>query len=124
MLHPTPFNNFLKARRQELNLSLKAASDRTGIQPSRLHDLEQGVSSTTRKPTAPTRENIKRIARGYGVSEDFLLDLAGSPKLDAADEDERRLLSHFRELVPGHKAAVLTLVDSLYRMDSSSPTGD
>jgi transcriptional regulator with XRE-family HTH domain len=117
MLHQTPFNNFIKARRQELNLSLKAASDRTGIQPSRLHDLEQGVSSTTRKPTAPTRENIKRIARGYGVAEDFLLDLAGRPKLDAADEDERRLLSHFRELVPGHKAAVLGLVDQLFRMD-------
>jgi hypothetical protein len=39
---------------------------------------------------------------------------------DAADEDKRRLLSHFRELVPGHKAAVLGLVDQLYRMDSSS----
>ena len=102
---------------QERNLSLTAGCERTGSQPSRLHDLEQGVSSTTRKPTAPTRENIKRIARGYGVSEDFLLDLAGRPKLDAADEDEGRLLSHFRELVPGHKAAVLGLVDLLYRMD-------
>jgi len=51
------------------------------------------VSSAPSRPrplSAPTRENIKRIARGYGVSEDFLLDLVGRPELDAADEDERR----------------------------------
>jgi len=111
---------YLKTRRQELNLSLKEAARRTGLQPSRLHDLEQGVSSTTGKPTAPTRSNIKKLAHGYQVSEDYLLDLAGRPHLNPATDEEMRLIAHFRELIPGHRGAVLALVDSLYRMDHSS----
>ncbi|MNX87846.1 Helix-turn-helix domain protein [compost metagenome] len=115
-----PFSAALKARRTELNLSLKEAARRTGIQPSRLHDLEQGRSSTTGKPTGPTRDNIKRIAKGYLQDEAYLLDLAGYPKLDAATAAERRLLGHFRELIPGHQEAVLNLVDLLYRLDHPS----
>lgn len=119
-MYMSPFSDVIRARRAELLLSLKEASKRTGIQPSRLHDLEQGRSSTTGKPTSPTRDNIKRLAKGYQLSEEFLLDIVGRPQLDAATAEERRLLSHFRALVPGHRHAVLTLVDELYRMDCSS----
>ena len=116
----SPFIAAIKSRRAELQLSLKEASRRTGIHPSRLHDLEQGRSSTTGKPTSPTRDNIKRLAKGYQLSEEFLLDLAGRPQLDAATAEERRLLSHFRGLAPAHRHAVLVLVDELYRMDCST----
>ncbi len=114
-----PFSKAIKARRSELNYSLKEASRRTGIQPSRLHDLEQGRSSTTGKPTGPSRENIKKIAKGYLLDEAYLLDLSGQPKLDASTSSERRLLSHFRGLIPGHQEAILALVDHLYRLDQS-----
>lgn len=112
------FSATIKQRRHELGLSLKEASKRTGIQPSRLHDLETGVNSTTGKSTGPTRENIERLAKGYKLSTEYLLDLAGRPNIEARTAEERRLLSHFQALSPGHRSAVLALVDGLYRMDS------
>ncbi|MNK93481.1 helix-turn-helix protein [compost metagenome] len=114
-----PISVFLKQRRQELGLSLKEAARRTGIQPSRLHDLEQGKNSSTGRSTAPTRANICQIARGYAVSEDYILDLMGRPSLEATSDRERRLLSHFRTLKHGHQDAVLGLVDALYELDTS-----
>lgn len=60
---PPRFAEAIKARRLELRLSLKEAAKLTGIQPSRLHDLEQGRSSTTGKPTSPSRSNINMPGR-------------------------------------------------------------
>lgn len=114
-----PFSTHIKDRRLELHLSLKEASKRTGIQPSRLHDLETGINSTTGKPTGPTRENIRQLARGYQLPEDYLHDLAGRPSLTPSEDDERLLLAHFRLLSPGHRAVVLSLVDDLQRLDHS-----
>jgi len=114
---PPPFGEALKARRQELRLSLKEAAKVTGIQPSRLHDLEQGRSSTTGKPTSPSRSNIVAIARGFRIDEDFLFALAGRPDLAPESAEELQLVAHFRQLRKGHKSAVLALVSSLFAMD-------
>ena len=114
------FNLFIKERRQELGFTLKKAAKATGVAPSRLHDLERGISSTTGKPTSPSHENIQKISKGYGVAEDYLLKLAGYPALGPASVDEERLVSHIRHLQDGHKAAVLDMVDHLYRMNQPS----
>lgn len=116
-MDPGSFSSYIKDRRHELGLSLKEASRRTGIQPSRLHDLEQGRNSTTGKPTEPTRENITLLSKGYQLSREFLFELAGHSKLDPDTIEEKQLLSHFRGLQRGHRRAVLTLVDELYQMD-------
>lgn len=120
---PSRFSDYIRARRLESGLSLVEAARRTGIQPSRLHDLEQGRSSTTGKPTGPTRDNIGRLARGYAIPEELLLDIAGRPALDAATVEERQLVSQFRDLVPGHRQAVLRLVDELYKLDRPALPG-
>lgn len=116
-MDPGAFSSYIKNRRHELGLTLKEASRRTGIQPSRLHDLEQGRNSTTGKPTAPTRENIKLLSRGYQLPIEFMFELAGHSKLDAETVEEKQLLSHFRGLHSGHRRAVLALVSDLYQID-------
>jgi transcriptional regulator with XRE-family HTH domain len=116
----SPFGAVIRQRRHDLNISLKEASKRTGLSASRLHDLEVGRSSTTGKSTTPTRANIRGLARGYKLDEDYLLDLAGRTNLDATSDDERRLVSHFRALSRGHKLAVMALVDNLFQIDQQS----
>ena len=113
-----PIAVFLKARRLELGLSLKEAAKRTGIQPSRLHDLEQARSSTTGKTTSPTRDNIRRIAKGLNVAEEFLRAFEGRPSFEAETVEEQRLVAEFRALSGGHRRLVTTIVHQLYDLDT------
>jgi transcriptional regulator with XRE-family HTH domain len=119
-MNPPAVSTFIKTRRLELGLTLREAARSTGIPSSRLHDLEQGRSSSTGKPTAPTRANIEAIARAYKEPVDYILDLIGRPNLDPAAPDERALISRFRGLDAGHQGVVLQLVDQLYRLEHPS----
>ena len=115
---PPPFGHFIKARRLELGLTIRQAAKRSGIQPSRLHDLESGHSSTTLKATGPTRDNIRGLAQGYGLPEAVLFSFADRPSLEPAAGEELQLIGHFRGLSEGHRRAVLHLAGDLFRVDN------
>ena len=88
----TEVGTYLFKRRSEKGWSLREASKRLDISPSRLSEIEKGISKNTNKTTLPSRETIEKLAQGYKIPEDLLLKKAGflpkmeEEKIHATDE--------------------------------------
>ena len=57
----------IKARRDELGMTIKELSNRTGLSLSSIHYIETGANS-------PTVNTLRKIARALGVTVAALLD--------------------------------------------------
>jgi hypothetical protein len=84
---------------------------------SRLFELENGLSSKTGKPVVPTKDNLERLAVGYGLPLDHLVALAHFPKQAKLQEgltpEELGVLDLFRALVPAKQKLWLTIGEGL-----------
>jgi transcriptional regulator with XRE-family HTH domain len=97
---------FLKKRREELNLTLRDVQDKTGISNAYLSQIENG------KVVQPTPSTLEKLAKCYDVPYHRLMDLAGHPIAEGSvkviqfktaqgveelsEQEERELLDYLR----------------------------
>ncbi|MGL4774385.1 MAG: helix-turn-helix domain-containing protein [Clostridium sp.] len=71
------FGLFIKAKRLELNLTLRQAAEKVKMSHSHLLNLENGVHSNNGKKIKLAPDKIKLISEGYNLDYNYLLLLAG-----------------------------------------------
>jgi transcriptional regulator with XRE-family HTH domain len=91
-----PVGDRVKALREGLGLSLRGLSERSGVSPTMLSQVERGE-------TSPTLTVAERIAQGLGLTLSQLLRLDESPHVVVGREGEYR--SHSSG---GHSVEVIT----------------
>lgn len=107
--------SYLKAKRLERKLSLRAAASAIGVDHMRLSDIERGTNRATGHPTRPSRALTERIAQAYGLPKDYLLDLAGYPRAQPELDDEAGLvLELFRSLDRHHQALAVSILRAMH----------
>lgn len=97
----------LRVLRGERGLSMRSAAERCGVTKETLSALERG----TREPHDPT---LAKIARGYGVPFEELLEepvLAGKAEASATGQSEEDRLN----TLEGYKTSILALAEKLGR---------
>lgn len=113
-MKPTSLGDYLKSLRAQKGLSRAKAAKAAKISATRLYEFEVGVSSSTGRPTAPNREQVKRLALVYGVPADELLERAGYViKRCVEPPDVERLLEAYRRLPLSAREALLEFLDRL-----------
>lgn len=113
-MKPASLGDYLKYLRTQKGLSRAKAAKAARLSVTRLYEFEVGVSSSTGKPTAPNREQIKRLAAIYGVPAEEILEKAGYLiKQNAAPPDIERLIALYRHLPPTLREALLTFLEKL-----------
>jgi transcriptional regulator with XRE-family HTH domain len=68
---------FLIQKRKELKLSLRDAAKLIGMSHSYLSTLEKGIDPRNNVPVKPTPETLQLISNAYGISYNYLMELAG-----------------------------------------------
>jgi len=63
---------YLKKRLNELRMSEREISARCGISHSYLNQLIKGVNPSTKRNISPTLVTFEKLAKGFGVSVDYL----------------------------------------------------
>lgn len=77
------FGEFVKEKRQSLNITLRAFADELGIAPSYVSDIEKG------KRNAPTQDILEDMVRVLQLNDDDknnLFDLAAESKNEVAQD--------------------------------------
>lgn len=97
----------LKQLRVERGISLRRAAELIGVNFTRLREWEMGVDAHTGRATRPSYDNIRRLARVYGVPAEPILRLAGYGPEPELPEDERRLLAAYRRLAASERESML-----------------
>lgn len=94
------FGEWIRERRSERGLSQKEAAARLKISPSRLAEIEAGVTYARGRPTRPSRELVLRMAVTYGLAEELLLAEAGFPvsKEPELSSEARKAIAMFDAL--------------------------
>lgn len=102
---PTPYSELGRALlqlRTERGWSLRRAAAMIGdIKHSRLQDFERGADPHSARPTRPTEEQIRAIAKAYGTDPTPLLRLAGYVSIGPLEPWEEDLVIRARAL-PEH----------------------
>lgn len=105
---------FLKHLRSQKGLSRAKAAKAAKLSATRLYEFEVGVSSSTGKPTAPNREQLKRLAAIYGVPAEELLERGGYLiKSHVEPPDVERLVELYRRLPMHAREALLRFLEAL-----------
>lgn len=113
-MKPSSLGEYLKYLRAQKGLSRAKAAKAAKISATRLYEFEVGVSSSTGKPTAPNREQVKRLALVYGVPIDELMERAGFViKRSLEPPDVERLLELYRRMPLRSREALLEFLDRL-----------
>ena len=109
------FGALIRAKRQAKGWSLRGAAARISLSPSRLAEIERGISYHTERATRPTADLVERIARVYDISVDLALTEAGyspySPSELSADSE--RLVAMFESLPGDLREVAFDLVQVL-----------
>ncbi|HEY9856261.1 MAG TPA: helix-turn-helix transcriptional regulator [Stenomitos sp.] len=104
----------LKRLRTQKGLSRAKAAKAAKISATRLYEFEVGISSSTGKPTAPSREQLKRLAAVYEVPAEELLERAGYVIRNHSEPpDVERLLELYRRLPLSARETLLTFLKSI-----------
>ncbi|MGG1442131.1 helix-turn-helix transcriptional regulator [Brevibacillus laterosporus] len=73
--------NLLGKKLEELRLSkklsLRTASDITGLSHAYIRDLERNINPKTKEPIKPTTDTLQKLAHAYNYPLEELLKLAG-----------------------------------------------
>jgi transcriptional regulator with XRE-family HTH domain len=105
------FGRWLRATREEREITQQALADRAGISRSYLSDLERG------RGVRPTLLTLDRLATALGSSRVEALSAAGvlhAPTRDAMRRAEDRLLARYRGLSEQGRAAVERFIRFTY----------
>jgi transcriptional regulator with XRE-family HTH domain len=103
-VQPTPLGVWLKRVRGEQGMSQRGLADRAGISRSYLCDIERG------RGAQPSIETLDKLAAALGHSRNELMRAGGLIEGGSGDrhsEEERRLLSVFRDLDDAGRSLVL-----------------
>jgi len=104
----------LKHLRAKKGLSRAKAAKAAKLSATRLYEFEVGISSSTGKPTAPSREQLKRLAAVYEVPAEELLERAGYViKSHSEPPDVERLLELYRRLPLPAREALLSFLEAI-----------
>lgn len=105
---------YLKKLRIQNGLSRAKAAKLARVSATRLYELEIGVSSTTRRPTAPSREQLARLAKAYGVTSEELLEKAGYLiKANGLPPDIERLIDLYQRLPLKTRQLLFDVLDEM-----------
>ncbi len=94
--------DFLKATREDLDLSQVKVMELTGINNKTLSGYENGVAE-------PDLQTLSILARLYGFSIDELLKL---DKCMCLQDDEKKLIEHYRRLDIENKKQILKFISN------------
>ncbi len=111
------FCELLKDLRDEFGVTQKEVALACGITPTCICQLENG----SRNPTGST---IKSLAKYFGCSADYLLELDqfASPTAPQLSAEQKELLKIFDELLPETKKDVLDVVRIMAKKDTLAKT--
>lgn len=111
------FCELLKDLRDEFGVTQKEVALACGITPTCICQLENG----SRNPTGST---IKALAKYFGCSADYLLELDQftSPTAPQLSAEQKELLKIFDELLPETKKDVLDVVRIMAKKDTLAKT--
>lgn len=113
-MKPSSLGDHLKQLRTRKGLSRAKAALQARLSATRLYEFEVGISSSTGKPTAPNREQLKRLATTYGVPAEELLERAGYlTKPNSEPPDVGHLLELYRRLPLRSRKALLAFLETL-----------
>jgi transcriptional regulator with XRE-family HTH domain len=105
---------YLKQLRLQSGYSRAKAAKLARLSATRLYELEIGVSSTTRRPTSPSSEQLQRLARTYGVDSEELLERAGYLiKTRELPPEIERLIELYRRLPIRTRSMIVELIELL-----------
>src|SRR5260221_8017465 len=99
----------VKARREELKLTLRALATKSGISPSMISDIERGAKS-------PTISTLAQLSAALGVAVSALLETTESERIRVVRASATQTLTDpgtgakrqsFRPTIPGSKAEFL-----------------
>lgn len=102
-----PLGDYIRTKRNELNLSQNQLAKRAGVSHSYIKQLEEGLNPSTGRPISPTAATFAKLAKGLSrpsepVDVDALLRIArGESPEPPSKEAPRPLLAevnHFSEL--------------------------
>lgn len=106
--------DYLKHLRTQKGLSRAKAAKAAKLSATRLYEFEVGVSSSTGKPTLPSREQLKRLAATYDLPAEELLERAGYIiKNTIEPPDVERLLELYRRLPLNARETLLAFLETL-----------
>jgi len=106
--------NRLRACREKMDLSQKQVAIEVGVKPPTVSQWESGIK-------IPSRENIKKLSRLYGVTADYLMgisediEISNSFDLTAA---EIQLVLQYRKLTKDNKSNILSNIQFLLNQQS------
>ncbi|MGV9834255.1 helix-turn-helix domain-containing protein [Nocardia niigatensis] len=107
---PGQLAEFIKARRQELDLLGKDLAQRAGLSPSTVSRIEQGVFAH------PTPECLRAIAEALNVPADHLLTLAASsskPKVAPKTPRTPRIRISYQDVSPEAARELFAAIDPI-----------
>ena len=118
--------------REDLGWSLREASERNGgvVSHAYLGQLERGNDPHTKKPISPSPSMLKALAAAYGVSYEYLMELAGylePGKVEAIEEEWPEGVQFLRrasqKLTPEMKRKMIRAMKQFLEDDDPDPQG-
>ncbi|MDG5852456.1 helix-turn-helix domain-containing protein [Clostridium beijerinckii] len=110
------FGNYIRERRENLDLSLRDAAKLIGISHSYLSTLEKGIDKRKNTEVKPTPEILRYISDAYKINYTYLMELVGYiPSNDSASntlndkdkkdiqKDLKNIMDDFKEQTDGTK---------------------
>jgi len=70
-------NDFLKELRERRGLTLRLASEKSGLSHSYISSLENGKHPQTKAPINPSPESLKKLSEAYNYPYEELMRVAG-----------------------------------------------
>jgi transcriptional regulator with XRE-family HTH domain len=98
---------YLRRIRKNLNLTLRAVEEKTGISNAYLSQLENN------KIFCPSPKVLYKLAECYQVSYEYLMKLAGYPTTEKKQMPAFRISSSLDDLTPEEKEKVLEFIQFL-----------
>lgn len=109
------FGEYIKAYREEHELSQRAFARLCGMSVQYVGNLERGTNNDGKR-LSPTMSTIAKIAKGTGISEeDLLLSVNGTSVKINLSKREKTLVQKFRALDETGKLAVEAVLDGASR---------
>lgn len=123
----------LRRIREGLGWSVREASERTGgmVSHTYIGELERSNDPRTKKPISPSPTVLEALATAYGVSYEYLMELAGYFKPGKVDEIEESwpeavqfLRRASKELDPEMKRKMIRAMKQFLEEDTPDPKGE
>lgn len=110
---------FVKAKREELGLSLREFAKRCNLSHSYIDNIEKGYDSKTQKPMSPTLETLNKLAEGLAIPVSEIIFESGITSTEFLPNRLRKIrINHpQKELRSGNAIAELMNISPQYYYD-------